>query len=176
MTVDLYRLITLHTLLISHNLFSFPNMKKYLAGKQNRTDDEVTSAVEDFFEDQDESFIPRVSKRCNTDGRSVWTAAGEAMLKNKPHLFIFDHCIIVSIWNFQPTLVLAVVCDYLCSWKVARLVAIKAHMPHGARTVDARSLVITCLDPLCDHFDRIVFFLHVQNLIFERTFNSMHLR
>ena len=68
-----------------------------------------------------------------------------SLLKNKPHLFIFDHCIIVSILTFQPTLVLAVVCDYLCSWKVARLVAIKARMPHGARTVDARSLVITCL-------------------------------
>ena len=38
-------------------LFSVPNMKqKHLAGKQYRTDDEVIHAVEDFFEDQDESF------------------------------------------------------------------------------------------------------------------------
>ena len=38
--------------------FLFPNMKKHLAGKQyrRRTNDEVISAVEDFFEDQDESF------------------------------------------------------------------------------------------------------------------------
>ena len=37
--------------------FLFPNMKKkYLAEKQYRTDDEVISAVEDFFENQDESF------------------------------------------------------------------------------------------------------------------------
>ena len=37
--------------------FLFPNIKKHLAGKQYRTDDEVISAVEDFFEDQDESFF-----------------------------------------------------------------------------------------------------------------------
>ena len=36
--------------------FLLPNMKKHLAGKQYWTDDEVLSAVEDFFEDQDESF------------------------------------------------------------------------------------------------------------------------
>ena len=40
--------------------FLFPNMKKQLAGKQYRTDDEVISAVEDFFEDQDaQSFYTR---------------------------------------------------------------------------------------------------------------------
>ena len=43
--------------------------------------------------------IPRESKHCNTDGRSVWTT-GETLWKNK-----FDHCIIVSLWTFQPTLV-----------------------------------------------------------------------
>ena len=31
-------------------------MKKHLAGKQYWTDDEVISAVEDFFKDQDESY------------------------------------------------------------------------------------------------------------------------
>ena len=36
--------------------FLFPNMNKHLAGKQYRTDDEVISAVEEFFKDQDESF------------------------------------------------------------------------------------------------------------------------
>ena len=30
------------------------------------------------------------------DGRSVWTA-GETMLKNKPHLVKFNHCIIVNL-------------------------------------------------------------------------------
>ena len=35
----------------------FPNMKQtHLPGKQCLTDDEVISAVEDFFEDQEESF------------------------------------------------------------------------------------------------------------------------
>ena len=52
--------------------------------------------------------ILQESKRCNTDGRSVWTA-GETMLKNNPHLVKLDHCIIVSLWTFQPTLV-----DGLC--------------------------------------------------------------
>ena len=41
------------------------------------------------------AFIPRESKCCNTDGRSVWTA-GKIMLKNKPHLVKFDHCIIAD--------------------------------------------------------------------------------
>lgn len=38
------------------DFFLFPNMKKHLAGKRYQTDDEVISAVEDFFGDQDESF------------------------------------------------------------------------------------------------------------------------
>ena len=71
----------------------YSNMKEHLAGKQYRSNGEVISAIGDFFEDQDESSIPRESKRCNIDGRSV----GEAMLKNKPHLVKFDHCIIVNL-------------------------------------------------------------------------------
>ena len=38
------------------NHFLFPNIKKQLAGKQYRTDDEVISTVQDFFVDQDERF------------------------------------------------------------------------------------------------------------------------
>ena len=60
-TVALNWLIILHVLLIRHYLtiFLFPNMKnKPLGWKQYRIDDEIKSAVtvEDFFEDQDESF------------------------------------------------------------------------------------------------------------------------
>ena len=29
----------------------------------------------------------------------------QCMLKNKPHLVKFDHCITVSLWTFQPTLI-----------------------------------------------------------------------
>ena len=47
--------------------------------------------------------IPQESKHCNTDGRNVWTAQ-ETIMKNKPHMVKFDHCIIVYIWTFQPTL------------------------------------------------------------------------
>ena len=46
--------------------------------------------------------IPRKSKHCNTNGRSVWTA-GETVLKINPYLVKFNHCIIVSLWTFQPT-------------------------------------------------------------------------
>ena len=53
---------------------------KHLAGKQYRTDAEVISAVEDFFRIRMRASIPQESKRCNTDGRSVWIA-GETILK-----------------------------------------------------------------------------------------------
>ena len=51
-------LITLHILLILHHLtiICSPTWKKHLAGKQYQTNDEVISAIEDFFEDQAESF------------------------------------------------------------------------------------------------------------------------
>ena len=63
----------------------------------------MRSAVEYFVEEQDES---------NNDGQSVWTA-GETRLKYKPHLVQIDHCIIVSLWTFQPTLVLLQICKQL---------------------------------------------------------------
>ena len=77
--------------------FLFPNMKKHLAGKEYRTEDELISAVEDFFKDQDESFyttgIQHRWKKC--------VDPGETMLKNKPHVLVkFDHCIIVSLWHY----------------------------------------------------------------------------
>ena len=105
MTVALNWLTTIHILLIWHHqtISCSPTWKKHLAGKRYRTDDEVLSAGEDFFEDQMRASLSRESKCCNTDGRSVWTA-GETMLKNKPHLVKSDHCIIVSLWTFQPTL------------------------------------------------------------------------
>ena len=62
--------------------FLFPNIKKHLAGKQYRTNDEVISAVEDFFEDQDESFhttgIHALQHRWE---KYTWTT-GKTMLKN----------------------------------------------------------------------------------------------
>ena len=76
-----------------------PNMKKHSAGKQYRTDDEVVSAVEDFFEDEDESFHTtgiqalqhRWKKSVNRRGDYMY------MFRNKPHLVKLDHCIIVSL-------------------------------------------------------------------------------
>ncbi|CAI9733412.1 Hypothetical predicted protein [Octopus vulgaris] len=37
--------------------YLFPNMKKHLAGKQHRSDDDVMCAVDDFFNQRDESFF-----------------------------------------------------------------------------------------------------------------------
>ena len=48
--------------------------------------------------------MPRESKRCNTDGGSVWIA-GETMLRNKPHL--------VNIDNSQPMNLSALLVDAL---------------------------------------------------------------
>ena len=58
MTVALNWFITLHyvTGLAPSDYFLFPNMKEHFAGKQYRTDDDVISAVDDFFQDQDKSF------------------------------------------------------------------------------------------------------------------------
>ena len=58
---------------LAPSIFCSPTWKKqqHLAEKQYQ-DDEVISAVEDFFEDQDESFyILQEAKRCNTDGGSM---------------------------------------------------------------------------------------------------------
>ena len=62
--------------LAPYNYFLFPNMKKtHLAGKQYRPDDEVISAVENFFEDQDESFsttgiaATQMEEVCGRQGR-----------------------------------------------------------------------------------------------------------
>ena len=61
MNVALNLMITPDNLLIWHHLtnFLFPNLKKNLAGKQYQTDDKVISAVNDFLEDQDESFYTK---------------------------------------------------------------------------------------------------------------------
>ena len=52
--VVLNRLITLHIFLIG--LFSVPKHEKTFAGKRYESDDDVISAVEDFFESQEENF------------------------------------------------------------------------------------------------------------------------
>ena len=78
-------------------------------GKQYWTNEEEICAVEDSFEDQDESF--NLYHR-NPSG-SVWTA-GKTMLKNKPHLVKSDHCITVTLWTFQPTLVWNFTYNWFC--------------------------------------------------------------
>ena len=101
-------LITLHILLIWHHptIFCSPTWKKHLAGKQYGTDDEVMCAVEDFFSrirmrasnpyHRNPSAATPMKEMCGLQPR--------LMLKSKPHLVKFDHCIIVSLWTFQPTL------------------------------------------------------------------------
>ena len=38
------------------DFFLLPNMKKHIAGRYYRSDEEVLAAVEEFFGDQDEGF------------------------------------------------------------------------------------------------------------------------
>ena len=88
----------LHILLIWLHLTIFRSptwIQKHLAGKQYQTDDEVISAVEDFFEDQDESFrlyhgnpsaATPMEKVCGPQGKLYY-------LKNNAHLVKFDHCL-----------------------------------------------------------------------------------
>ena len=42
--------------LVSSIFFLFPNLKKHLAWRHYRSDEEVIAAVEEFFRDHDESF------------------------------------------------------------------------------------------------------------------------
>ena len=54
--------------------FLFSNLKKHLAGIRYKSDDDIISAVEDFFEGQEErTSMPPGSEHCSTNGRSVWT-------------------------------------------------------------------------------------------------------
>ena len=90
-------LITLHILLIWHYLFSVPQHEKpHLAEKQYLTDDEVIFCSWALFRGSgwELLYIPRESKRCNTNGRSVWTA-GETMLKYK-YNYIWSNSTIAS--------------------------------------------------------------------------------
>ena len=47
--------------------------------------------------------VPRESRLCNTDGRSVWTCRGDCWKINY-NVVKVEHCIIVSLWTFQLTL------------------------------------------------------------------------
>ena len=74
--------------------FLFPNMKKQLAGKQFGLMMRSYLQLRTFLRIRMlRASIPGESKRCNIDGKSVWTA-GDTTLKNK-HLVKFDHFIIV---------------------------------------------------------------------------------
>ena len=103
-TVTLKWLITLHLLLIWHRLTISVPQHKNPTWLGSSTGPFMRSFLQLRTFSRMNASIQRESKRCNTDGRNVWTA-GETMLKNKPHLVQFDHWLIVSLWNFQPTLV-----------------------------------------------------------------------
>ena len=68
------------------------NPPKHLTEKQYRIDDQVISAVEDFFEDKNDGFY------------TTGIQALQHRRKKCVDLVKFNH-IIVSIWTFQPTLV-----------------------------------------------------------------------
>ena len=55
--------------------FLFPSMKKHIAGRHYRSDEEVISTVEEFFRDQDEGFYTKeiqdfqLEEVCGPEGR-----------------------------------------------------------------------------------------------------------
>ena len=100
------RLITLHILHIWHNLaiFCSSTWKTTWLGSSIRPIMRSYLQLRTLLRIRMRASIPQESKHCNPDGRSVWTT-GEIMMKNKPLMVKFDHCIIVSLWTFQPTLV-----------------------------------------------------------------------
>ena len=106
LTVALNWLITYHILLIWHHLtiFCSPTWKNTWLESSIGTMMRSYLQLRTFLRIRMRASIPWESKHCNNDGRSVWTA-GETKLTNKPHLVKFDHCITVSLWTFQPTLV-----------------------------------------------------------------------
>ena len=63
MTVDMNLLITD---LAPSDYFLFPNIKK-----RYKPEYDVISAVEDFFENQEETFTPLESKYCSTNEKSA---------------------------------------------------------------------------------------------------------
>lgn len=86
-------------------LFSVSQHEKnnyWLGSTFGLSDDEVISLLRTFLNIFMTASIPQESKRRNTDGRNVWTK-GETIFKNKPNLFKFSHCIMISLWTFQPT-------------------------------------------------------------------------
>ena len=108
MTVVLNWLITLHILLTWHHLTNlcFPTWKNPKIFGWEAVSDRWWGHIcswGHFRRTRMRAFIPQESKRCNTDGRSLCRLQGRLhvrMLKNKPHLVKFDHCIIVSLWIF----------------------------------------------------------------------------
>ena len=107
-TVALKWLITLHILLIW--LFAVPqHEKKHL--ESNIGESSIRPMMWSYlqlrtFEDQDESFYTTwIQERQHQWKKCVDRRGDYDLLKNKQHLVKFDHCTVVSLWTFQPTLV-----------------------------------------------------------------------
>ena len=83
--------------------FLFPNIKNTFSWEAV-SDQRWGHTCRTFARIRMRASILRESKHDNNDGKSVWTA-GKTMLKNTPHLVKFDHCITISPWTFQPTLI-----------------------------------------------------------------------
>ena len=89
--------------------FLFHNIKNSWLGSNIRPmSRSYRSAVEDFFRGSEWKLLFHWNP--STATRMEEVCGGETMLKNKLHLVKFDHYIIVSLWTFQPTLVVIVVC------------------------------------------------------------------
>ena len=89
---------------LAPSIFCSPTWKNMLLGSSIGPMMRSYLQLRTFSRIRMRASTPRECKCCNIDGRSVWTA-GKTRCKHKPHLVKFDHCIIVSLWTFQPTFI-----------------------------------------------------------------------
>ena len=86
--------------------FLFPTRKNTWLGSSIGPINDVISAVEDIFEDQDESFYTTGIQALQHQWKKCEDSRGEYVEKKNTHSLVkFVHCIIVNLWTFQPTLV-----------------------------------------------------------------------
>jgi len=100
--------------LVSSDCYLLPNMKKILSRKRYQSDDEVTSAVEDYFEGQKETVLKTGIQMLKHHWKKC--EGPQRMYKNNSCRVMFDYYIIVGLRTFQPHLVQMYSCTYEGHW------------------------------------------------------------
>ena len=104
-TMDLNWLITLHILLIWQHLFSVPQHEKTLGWEAVSDQWQGNICSGDLLGGSGWELLYHGNPSAATPMEELCGPQGSLCWKNYPHLVKFDHCIIVSLWAFQPTLI-----------------------------------------------------------------------